>query len=185
MISLSPHMIHLFQSVPLYLAEMAPPQYRGAINNGFQLNICIGFIAATLINFGTVKINGDLGWRISLSLASVPASLLTLAAVVLPETPNNLIQRGADLQKVTALLQKIRGTVDVDSELQDLIKGSNVSKTVHHPFRQIIQRKYRPQLVMAILIPFFQQVISYHKQVLYQRPEFFSTSRDFSYIDRV
>lgn len=148
----------LFQSAPLYLAEMAPPWYRGAINNGFQVTISIGFLMATLINFGTEKINGNLGWRLSLSLASVPAALLTLAALVLPETPNSLIQRGADIQKATALLQKMRGTPDVDEELRDLIAASNASKTVNHPFRQIFGRKYRPQLVMAILIPFFQQV---------------------------
>src|ERR1044072_20897 len=30
----------VLQSVPLYLSEMAPTRYRGAINNGFQL--CVG-----------------------------------------------------------------------------------------------------------------------------------------------
>ncbi|ONK71082.1 uncharacterized protein A4U43_C04F4540 [Asparagus officinalis] len=161
------------QSVPLYLSEMAPPQYRGAINNGFQFSISIGFISATLINFGTEKLNGDLGWRISLSLASVPALLLTLSAIFLPETPNNLIQRGADVQKATALLQKIRGTPEVDEEIHDLVKASEASKSINHPFQEITRQKYRPQLVMAILIPFFQQVtginvIAFYAPVLFR-----------------
>lgn len=56
------------------------------------------------------------------------------------------------------MLQKIRGTQDVQSELDDLIKANEVSKTIKHPFKNIIQRKYRPQFVMAIAIPFFQQI---------------------------
>lgn len=157
----------MFQAVPLYLAEMAPPQYRGAINNGFMTCISIGIILATLINFGTEKIHGDLGWRISLALSSVPAALLTLAAIFLPETPNSLIQRGADPQEAAAVLRRIRGTADVDKELQDLIAASNVSKTINHPFREILRLKYRPQLVMALLIPFFQQVTGINVVAIY------------------
>ncbi|KAK9021152.1 hypothetical protein V6N11_011153 [Hibiscus sabdariffa] len=144
------------QSVPLYLSEMAPPRYRGAINNGFQFGIGIGALVANLINFGTEKIRGGWGWRISLAMAGVPALILTLGALFLPETPSSLIS--SDQDKAKQLLQRIRGTTDVDAELNDLIKASSISKTIKHPFRKIIQRKYRPQLVMAISIPVFQQV---------------------------
>ncbi|TKY49836.1 Hexose carrier protein HEX6 [Spatholobus suberectus] len=68
------------QSVPLYLSEMAPPRYRGAINNGFQLCVGMGVLSANLINFGTEKIKGGWGWRISLVMAAVPASMLTLGS---------------------------------------------------------------------------------------------------------
>ncbi|MBA0805922.1 hypothetical protein Gohar_005407 [Gossypium harknessii] len=146
------------QSVPLYLSEMAPPRYRGAINNGFQFSIGIGALVANLINFGTEKIEGGWGWRISLAMAGVPASILTLGALFLPETPSSLIQSSSDHDKAKQLLQRVRGTTDVEAELEDLIKASSISKTIKHPFKKIIQRKYRPQLVMAIAIPFFQQV---------------------------
>ncbi|KAL5810807.1 hypothetical protein ACOSQ3_027547 [Xanthoceras sorbifolium] len=160
------------QSVPLYLSEMAPPIHRGAINIGFQLCVGIGVLSANLINFGTQKIEGGWGWRISLAMAAVPASILTLGALFLPETPNSLIQRKNDPQKAKLLLQKVRGTDDVQPELDDLIKASAISKTIKHPFKKIIQRKYRPQLVMAIVIPFFQQVtginvISFYAPILF------------------
>ncbi|KAH7557375.1 hypothetical protein JRO89_XS11G0134400 [Xanthoceras sorbifolium] len=160
------------QSVPLYLSEMAPPIHRGAINIGFQLCVGIGVLSANLINFGTQKIEGGWGWRISLAMAAVPASILTLGALFLPETPNSLIQRKNDSQKAKLLLQKVRGTDDVQPELDDLIKASAISKTIKHPFKKIIQRKYRPQLVMAIVIPFFQQVtginvISFYAPILF------------------
>ncbi|XP_068635664.1 hexose carrier protein HEX6-like [Aristolochia californica] len=146
------------QSVPLYLSEMSPPKYRGAFNNGFQFSIGIGALSANLINYGTEKIPAGYGWRISLAMAAVPASLLTLGALFLPETPNSLIQQDDNHHKALKMLQKVRGTEDVQAELEDLIKANAVAKTVKHPFRNIFRRTYRPQLVMAIAIPFFQQV---------------------------
>ncbi|OMO98117.1 General substrate transporter [Corchorus olitorius] len=47
---------------------------------------------------------------------------------------------------------------DVQQELDNLIEASSISKTMEHPFKKIVQRKYMPQFVMSIAIPFFQQV---------------------------
>lgn len=160
------------QSVPLYLSEMAPPSYRGAINNGFQLCVGIGVLSANLINFGTEKIKGGWGWRVSLAMAAVPASTLTLASFFLPETPNSLIQRHRDHHKARLRLQQIRGTLDVGAELDDLIEASEKSSAIKHPIKSIFQKKYRPQLVMAIAIPLFQQftginVVSFYAPILF------------------
>nr|XP_023903665.1 hexose carrier protein HEX6-like isoform X2 [Quercus suber] len=127
------------QSVPLYLSEMAPPNYRGAINIGFQLCVGIGVLSANLINFGTEKIKAGWGWRISLAMAAVPASILTLGALFLPETPNSLIQNSKDPEKAKLMLQRVRGTNDVQAELDDLIIASSISKTIKHPFKNILQ----------------------------------------------
>ncbi|KAF8380541.1 hypothetical protein HHK36_028028 [Tetracentron sinense] len=162
------------QSVPLYLSEMAPPRYRGAINNGFQFSLGIGALSANLINFGTEKMRGGWGWRISLAMAAVPASILTLGALFLPETPNSLIQRNNDHQKAKAMLQRVRGTADIQAELDDLIKASAISKTIDHPFKKILQKKYRPQLTMAIAMPFFQQVTGINVIAFYA-PQLFRT----------
>ncbi|KAL0304084.1 UNVERIFIED_CONTAM: Hexose carrier protein HEX6 [Sesamum radiatum] len=98
------------QSVPLYLAEMAPSACRGAFNIGFQICISTGQISATLINYGTVRIKGGWGWRISIAMAGVPAAFLALGALLLPETPSSLIQHSDDQEKAKKLLVKIRGT---------------------------------------------------------------------------
>ncbi|ESR34837.1 MFS domain-containing protein [Citrus sinensis] len=161
------------QSVPLYLSEMAPPKHRGAFTIGFQVCVAIGVLSANLLNYGTQKIKGGWGWRVSLAMAAAPASILTIGGLFLPETPNSIIQRTNDYQKAEKMLQRVRGTADVQAELDDLIRAGSVSKNINHPFKKIIQRKYRPQLVMAILIPFFQQVtgvniISFYAPVLFR-----------------
>ncbi|TVU31680.1 hypothetical protein EJB05_23378, partial [Eragrostis curvula] len=146
------------QSIPLYLSEMAPPQYRGAINNGFELSLSLGVLFANILNYFVVRITAGWGWRISLSIAAVPATFLTIGAIFLPETPSFIIHRHGDVNKARILLQKLRGTTSVQNELDDLVAASNLSKTTQYPFRKIFKRKYRPQLVTALLIPFFTQV---------------------------
>lgn len=159
--------------MPLYLSEMAPSKYRGAFSNGFQFLLSVGGLIATFINYGSEKIRGGWGWRVSFGLAMIPSSMLALGAVFLPETPNSLIQQGKDPKIVMKLLQKIRGIDDVAEELEDITRASDASKAVKHPFKTILERKYRPQLSMAILLPFFQQVtginvIGFYAPVLFR-----------------
>uniref|UniRef100_A0A1D1XHX5 Sugar carrier protein C n=1 Tax=Anthurium amnicola TaxID=1678845 RepID=A0A1D1XHX5_9ARAE len=164
------------QSVPVYLSEMAPARYRGMLNIGFQLMITIGIFAANLINYGTSKIKSGWGWRISLAGAAVPAFIITVGSMFLPDTPNSLIDRGKENEAKT-MLSKIRGTDDIDAEYQDLVAASNQSRTVQHPWANIMRRKYRPQLTMSLLIPFFQQltginVIMFYAPVLFKTLNF-------------
>ncbi|XP_068469930.1 sugar carrier protein C-like [Phaseolus vulgaris] len=159
------------QSVPLYLSEMAPYKYRGALNIGFQLSITIGILVANVLNYFFAKIKGGWGWRLSLGGAMVPALIITIGSLVLPDTPNSMIERG-DREKARAQLQRIRGVSDVDEEFNDLVEASESSSQVEHPWRNLLQRKYRPHLTMAVLIPFFQQltginVIMFYAPVLF------------------
>lgn len=83
-----------------------------------------------------------------------------------------MIERG-QFKLAETKLRKIRGVDDVDDEINDLIVASEASKLVEHPWRNLLQRKYRPHLTMAILIPAFQQltginVIMFYAPVLFQ-----------------
>ncbi|XVF49401.1 hypothetical protein PTKIN_Ptkin04bG0008800 [Pterospermum kingtungense] len=161
------------QSIPLYISEMALPKYRGAMTIIFDSGVGFGVLIANIINYFTEKIEGGWGWRISLSLAAVPASILTLGAIILPETPNSLIQNTNNREKARRVLQRMRGTSNVQAELDDLIKAGSISKTINHPFKNIMERKYRPQLIMAAAIPFFAQmtginVITFYAPILFR-----------------
>ncbi|KAE8647956.1 hypothetical protein Csa_000629 [Cucumis sativus] len=159
------------QSVPVYLSEMAPAKIRGALNMGFQMAITIGILVASLVNVGTSKIEGGWGWRVSLALASVPAVMMTIGAIFLPDTPNSILERGFT-EKAKTMLQKVRGTDNVEEEFKDLLDASEAAKKVDHPWTNILKPQYRPQLVMCTIIPFFQQltginVIMFYAPVLF------------------
>lgn len=159
------------QSVPLYLSEMAPYKFRGALNIGFQLSITIGILVANILNYFFAKID-DWGWRLSLGGAMVPALIITIGSLVLPDTPNSLIERG-NHEEAKTKLRRVRGVEDVEDEFSDLVAASEASKKVEHPWRNLLERKYRPHLTMAIAIPFFQQltginVIMFYAPVLFK-----------------
>ena len=86
-----------------------------------------------------------------MGLAGVPAVLLTLGAILVVDTPNSLIERGYE-KEGKAVLQKIRGTDNIEPEFQDIIEASRIAKEVKDPFKSLLKRRNRPQLIIAILL---------------------------------
>jgi MFS family permease len=114
------------QSVLVYLSEMAPAMMRGMLNNGFQLMITLGILAANLINYGSDKIFGSWGWRLSLALATVPVAIITAGSLFLLDTPNSLLERGKP-DDARRMLQRVYNTDDVDAEYHDPTAASEAS----------------------------------------------------------
>ncbi|OIW11171.1 hypothetical protein TanjilG_22978 [Lupinus angustifolius] len=161
------------QAVPVFLSEIAPSRIRGALNILFQLNITIGILFANLVNYGTNKIKGGWGWRLSLGLAGIPALLLTVGALLVVDTPNSLIERGR-LEEGKAVLRKIRGTDNIEPEFLELVEASRVAKEVKHPFRNLLKRRNRPQLVISIALQIFQQFTGINA-IMFYAPVLFNT----------
>ncbi|XP_002525509.2 sugar carrier protein C-like [Ricinus communis] len=165
------------QSVPLYVSEMAPYKRRGFFNIVFQLSITIGILCANLVNYVTpILMKNGQAWRVSLGGACVPAAFIFISALFLPNTPNSLLEKGQE-QEAKAILKRIRGATQdhqIENEFQDLVKASDEAKQVEDPWRKLLRtRKYRPHLVMAVLIPALQQltginVVMFYAPVLFQ-----------------
>ena len=68
------------------------------------------------MNYGTSTLTW--GWRLSLGLAIVPAIILTLGGIFLPESPNSLVERGRR-KEGRAILERVRGTSQVDAGERD------------------------------------------------------------------
>lgn len=160
------------QCVPLYLSEMAPCSARGSLNILFQLATTIGILLAQIIAYcaSLFPDTSEWQWRLPLLLAIIPASLLFLGGLVVPDTPNSLFSRGkeADARRV---LQRVRGVADVDAEYQDIADAVTQRKKVSNAFA-IFQRRYRPQLLHSIFIPLFQQLSGINVVMFYAAPIF-------------
>ena len=68
------------------------------------------------------------------------------------DTPNSLIERGK-LEEGKAVLRKIRGVDNIEPEYLELVEASRIAKEIKHPFRNLLQRRNRPQLVIAVALP--------------------------------
>ncbi|GMY13247.1 sugar carrier protein C-like [Fagus crenata] len=163
------------QAVPLYLSEMAPYKLRGSLNVVFQLCITIGILIANVVNYLTSKMEGGYGWRVSLGGAAVPALFIVVSSLFLPNTPNSMLEKNQP-EKARAMLKRIRGVSDkeIEAEFKDILAASEASKAVKHPWRNIKNRQYRPQLIMSILIPFFQQFTGINV-IMFYAPQLFKT----------
>jgi MFS family permease len=146
--------------VPLYLSEMAPFKLRGALNNLFQLLTTLGILIAQLVNYALVSV--DWGWRLSLGLAAVPAIVLLLGGIFLPESPNSLIERGYN-DSGRAVLEKLRGTEEIQAEYDDIVLAAEESKKISamQSFKAQFQPAYLPMFITTISIAFFQQFTGY------------------------
>ena len=137
----------------------------------FQVATTFGIFIANMINFGTQKLNW--GWRLSLGLAAAPALLMTVGGILLPETPNSLIEQGKK-EKGREILEKLRGTKNVDAEFEDMIEASELSNLIKNPFRNILEKRNRPELVMAICMPMFQ-ILTGINSILFYAPVLFQS----------
>ncbi|XVF44762.1 hypothetical protein PTKIN_Ptkin02bG0149900 [Pterospermum kingtungense] len=155
------------QAAPVYLSEMAPPKWRGTLSTCFQLFLTFGVIVASFINFAVTRLR-DKGWRVALGAGGIPALVMTIGAFFIPDTPSSLIQRGK-VNEARRSLQTVRGTEsDTESELNELVSHHETIKAANEdPYKLIMQRRYRPHLVLTIAIPSFQQLTGINAVAFY------------------
>lgn len=146
------------QAAPLFLAEMAPSKWRGALTAGYQFFLALGVLTANLVNYATAR--ASWGWRVSLGLAGAPAIVIFVGALFLTDTPSSLVMRGRP-ESARAALLRVRGAdADVDAELRDIAKAVEAARRSEDgAFRRMAtRREYRPHLVLAVAVPMFFQL---------------------------
>ncbi|KAL5701856.1 Sugar transport protein 8 [Ranunculus cassubicifolius] len=158
------------EAVPLFLSEIAPIKRRGGVNIMFQLLITIGILCANFVNWYSSKMKG--GWRFALGLAGVPAFILFVGSLIIPETPTSLVEREME-EEGRRVLEKIRRTEDVDFEFQQMRLASQQARQIGAPLKEVFSKSNRPPLVIGISLQIFQQftginAIMFYAPVLFQ-----------------
>ena len=90
------------QTAPVYVAELAPTAYRGRLVLFFQIAIGVGIVIATVVGASEA-----VPWRLSIGVAAVPAALMFLLMLRLPESPRWLLRSG-DADAARAALAGVR-----------------------------------------------------------------------------
>ena len=90
-----------------------------------------GILVAQLVNYGTHRIPGW-GWRLSLASAGLPALVLLIGSVFLPDSPASLAARGQP-DRARAVLQRIRGkSYNTEKEWADVAAARDYALQVRH-----------------------------------------------------
>ncbi|KAL5013890.1 hypothetical protein ScPMuIL_008160 [Solemya velum] len=103
-------------TVPMYIAECAPPHLRGRLVTVNNLFITGGQFIASLID-GAFSYDKTNGWRYMLGLAAAPSIIQGIGFIFLPESPRWLMRRGRT-QAARNVLQKMYGTSNIDNEIK-------------------------------------------------------------------
>jgi SP family galactose:H+ symporter-like MFS transporter len=153
-------------TAPLYIAEIAPFELRGALVTLNQLAITIGILCSYLINYAFT--NMDSSWRWMFGIGIIPALLLSLGMLVLPESPRWLVKQNR-LDEAKKILKQLRDTDDVSEEMVDIQRSL---KSIPTAFREIFSPWVLPVLFLGAMMGFIQQVTGINT-IIYYAPTIF------------
>ncbi|KNA16175.1 hypothetical protein SOVF_091490 isoform A [Spinacia oleracea] len=137
--------------VPVYIAEIAPVNLRGALTTLNQVMICTGVSVAFII--GIV-----LSWRTLALTGLIPCAVLLLGLFFIPESPRWLAKIGSQ-KEFEAALQKLRGK-DADitheaAEIQDYIE--ELEKLPKANMFDLFQKRYLRSVTIGVGLMVCQQ----------------------------
>jgi MFS transporter, SP family, sugar:H+ symporter len=167
---------------PAYIAEVAPPAYRGRLASFQQAAIVIGIAVSQLVNFGILNLaDGDQrgvvagleAWQWMLGVMVLPAIAYGLLTFVIPESPRYLISAGRSAEARRVLARVEGADVDLDARVAQIEKSM---RSEHKPtLRDLFGGRFGllPVVWVGIGLSVFQQlvginVIFYYSASLWQ-----------------
>ncbi|MGH8024452.1 MAG: sugar porter family MFS transporter [Limisphaerales bacterium] len=139
---------------PVYVAELAPPLWRGRLGSLFQLGIVSGifitlFINARIQGLGDTAWDAATGWRWMLGAEVVPALIFLVILVPARESPRWLIQVNRE-DAARRTLDKMGGPAYANEEIEAV---RNVLKGEKGNFIELLSRaRFRRPLIIAVLL---------------------------------
>lgn len=144
--------------VPSYMSEMAPARTRGRLSGLNQLMIVSGMLLSYIVDYLLQGLPHDIAWRLMLGLAAVPAVILFLGVLRLPESPRFLVKTG-HIDAARRVLTYIRPGNEVASELADIQRTVAVEDGAQKniTLATLFSSKYRYLVTAGIGVAAFQQ----------------------------
>ncbi len=153
------------QTAPMYVAELSPPAYRGRLVLCFQIAIGVGILIATIVGASEA-----LSWHVSIGAAAVPAAIMLLLMLRLPESPRWLVKH-EQREDAAAVLRRVRPDGwEIDAELDEMAELAQVEETSSTRGWSGLRAAWvRPALVLGCGIAIFTQ-LSGIEMIIYYSP---------------
>lgn len=137
--------------VPLYIAEMAPPDIRGGLVTLNQLMITVGILAAYGVNVATAPFDA---WRWALGLGLVPAVVFGLGMLFLPESPRWLMTQGS-VDRARSVLGRLRAEdAQVEREIEEIQQAESREEI---GWKELLAPAVLPLVIIGLLFNFLGQ----------------------------
>lgn len=153
-------------TAPLYIAEIAPMELRGGLVSFNQLAITLGIMCSYFINYFFT--NTEASWRIMFAIGLIPAVLLGIGMVFLPESPRWLVKQKR-IQDAKDTLCYLRNSKSVQHELSGIENSLHVHQA---KLSEIFAPWIRPVLFLGVMLGFLQQVTGINT-IIYYAPTIF------------
>lgn len=150
---------------PLYISELSPPKIRGSLVTFNQLFITIGIVISYGVDYALAPING---WRYMFGLAAIPATILFVAMIFMPNSPRWLVNEGK-MDKASSTLKKIRMQDNVKDELDEIANSLNKQKGGR---KELFSPLIKPAMIVGVSLAILQQVTGINT-VIYYAPTIF------------
>lgn len=143
--------------VPAYMSEMSPAKLRGRLSGINQVMIVSGMLLSYIVDYILKGLPDAMAWRLMLGLAAVPAIILFLGVMLLPESPRFLVKTGK-LEEAKTVLGYIRKPSEVESEYAEILATSVEDEAEkEQPWSVLISDKYRPLVIAGVGVAALQQ----------------------------
>lgn len=137
---------------PMYIAEIAPADWRGRFVAFFQFNIVLGLVTAYISNWWLSGLQLTDDWRWMLGVLALPSVLFAALLYTIPESPRWLVLMGRD-SDAGSVLSRI-GDSNVTAALNQ-IKDSISQTEISEP---LFQKKYWKPILIAFFVATFNQL---------------------------
>jgi sugar porter (SP) family MFS transporter len=144
---------------PMYIAEISPARIRGRMVSVNQFAIVTGFLVVYFVNLfialqGDAAWNEHVGWRWMFGSEALPALMLLVLSLLVPESPRWLIKRGREPQALN-ILTRVDGPAYAQAELAE-IRGALSRES--GSLRQLFLPGMKIVLVIGVVLAVLQQV---------------------------
>jgi SP family galactose:H+ symporter-like MFS transporter len=155
--------------VPVFVAESAPAATRGRLLVAYQVATVVGIIIGYLMAY---LLAGNHDWRTMLGLAAVPAVLVGVVLLKMPDTARWYLLKGRDDDARRTLRQVDSTATDaaVEAELSEM--RAALSAETGGSFRDMIRPPYRRATIFVVALGFFIQITGINA-VVYYSPRLF------------
>jgi len=158
---------------PMYIAEISPTRMRGRMVSLNQLAIVLGFLVVYFVNYfidlqGNALWNQQTGWRWMFGSESLPALLLFILLLFVPDSPRWLTKQGRDAEALE-ILTRANGPEDAQMEVVQIREALTLETG---SLKQLLSPGMKIILAMGIALAVLQQVSGINV-ILYYGTEIF------------